>query len=275
MYQNICGVLLFFPAEYLGWQTFKFFEVNAAWIMLPNSALFAIMVYSSSQAIRTLSVPMTSVLRNLAPITITLVEWLLMKGPAPSYGVVLSMALLLSGAMVGALNDLAFTVEGYTWMLTNVAANVSHLLVLRKLKLNKDLSNTQILHYSAIWSLFWLVPVGLFEDIRRSVRSLAKMPPFFKLVVLSTGINHILAFLATIWCLERTSGSTYSVVGALNKVPIAIMGFMFFNTPTTKLGVAGVCLGLTGGLFFTLAKLSELSKAIERKNSQKKTGRAP
>jgi EamA domain-containing membrane protein RarD len=93
-------------------------------------------------------------------------------------------------------------------MLANVAANVSHLLVLRKLKLNRDLSNTQILHYSALWSLIWLVPVGLAEGVGASLRRLRHMPTSFMLVMLSTGVNSICMFLATIWCLERTSGST-------------------------------------------------------------------
>lgn len=269
MYQNLCGLLLWFPASHLGWQTFEFFNMRAAWQMLPNSALFAIMVYSSTQAIRALPVPMTSVLRNLAPITITLVEWLLMKGPVPSLGVLFSMALLLLGAFVAAVNDLAFNPVGYLWMMTNVASNVSHLLVLRKLKLNKDLSNTQILHYSALWSLFWLIPVGLYEDIGHTVRELTKMPLEFKLVVMSTGINHILAFLATIWCLERTSGSTYSIIGALNKIPIAIVGFIFFKTPTSHWGVAGICIGLLGGLVFTIAKLQEMQRAIEASHERK------
>ncbi len=55
------------------------------------------------------------------------------------------MGLLLLGAFVAAFNDLTFNPIGYVWMMTNVISNVSHLLVLRKLKLNKDLSNTQVL----------------------------------------------------------------------------------------------------------------------------------
>lgn len=128
--------------------------------------------------------------------------------------VIFSMLLLIVGAGVAAANDLTFTRTGYLWMLANVASNVLHLLVLRKLKLNKDLSNTQILHYSALWSLVWLIPVGHLEGIVNTMRDFVTQPLVFKLVVFSTGINSILMFLATIWCLERTSGSTYSMVGS-------------------------------------------------------------
>ena len=67
---------------------------------------------------------MISVFRNFAPIAITLVEWLWMKERKPSAGVLFSMALLIMGAVIAALNDWAFTVEGYLWILTNVFANV-------------------------------------------------------------------------------------------------------------------------------------------------------
>jgi hypothetical protein len=42
-------------------------------------------------------VPVISVVRNFAPITITLVEWLWMKERKPSNGVLFSMGLLLIG----------------------------------------------------------------------------------------------------------------------------------------------------------------------------------
>lgn len=144
MYQNMCGLMLYFAEDMLGRQPFPFFDSKSALLMLPNSVLFAVMVYSSTRAIKHLAVPMISVFRNFAPITITLVEWLWMKERKPSVGVLFSMALLILGALIAACNDLAFTVEGYLWMLTNVVANVAHLIVLRKLKLNRDLSNMQV-----------------------------------------------------------------------------------------------------------------------------------
>jgi len=181
------------------------------------------------------------------------------------------MALLILGALIAAVNDLSFTTAGYVWMMTNVCANVAHLIVLRKLKLNRDLSNMQILHYSALWSLVWLIPVGLYEDIWGAWGHLFKMPLTFRLVVASTGINSVLMFLATVWCLERVSGSTYSMVGALNKIPIAIIGFVFFNSPTTRWGVVGVSIGLLGGIVFTLAKLNEMHEAIRLSQQRKQT----
>ncbi len=49
--------------------------------------------------------------------------------------------------------------------------------------------------------------MGLYENIWGSWVHLFKMPLTFKLVLASTGINSVLMFLATVWCLERGSRS--------------------------------------------------------------------
>jgi hypothetical protein len=54
---------------------------------------------------------MISVLRNFAPITITMLEWAF-NNRRPSAAVVFSMALLIVGALVGARNDMEFCLEG-------------------------------------------------------------------------------------------------------------------------------------------------------------------
>ena len=42
------------------------------------------------------------------------------------------------------------------------------------------------------------------------------------------------------------------MVGALNKIPIALIGLIFFKSPTTKVGLLGISLGLLGGIVFTV-----------------------
>ena len=46
------------------------------------------------------------------------------QGPAPSKTVILSMLLLIVGAVVAGVNDLSGTRSGYLWMLAHVASNV-------------------------------------------------------------------------------------------------------------------------------------------------------
>ncbi|KAJ3111286.1 GDP-mannose transporter into the lumen of the Golgi [Phlyctochytrium bullatum] len=46
------------------------------------------------------------------------------------------------------------------------------------------------------------------------------------------------------WCVRVTSSTTFSMVGALNKLPIAVAGMLFFNYPITFAGVMSVIIGI-------------------------------
>ena len=62
-------------------------------------------------------------------------------------------------------------------------------------------------------------------------------------IILGLAIN-----VASFWCLSVTSGTTYSFVGASNKIPTAILGHIFFSSALTRLGWLGIVFGLAAGL---------------------------
>jgi len=58
----------------------------------------------------------------------------------------------------------------------------------------------------------------------------------------------------TAWCIRTTSSTTYSMVGALNKLPVATSGMMFFGDPVTFGSVSAVGVGFFAGLLYAVAK---------------------
>jgi len=67
--------------------------------------------------------------------------------------------------------------------------------------------------------------------------------------------------LATLWCVSNNSATTYAVVGALNKVPLAIMGWLLFQTPITGKALIFLSLSMCGGFLYTYTKLREAERA--------------
>lgn len=57
------------------------------------------------------------------------------------------------------------------------------------------------------------------------------------------------------WCIRVTSSTTYSMVGALNKLPIAIAGLIFFAAPVTFGSVSAIIIGFFAGLVYAVAKM--------------------
>lgn len=69
-----------------------------------------------------------------------------------------------------------------------------------------------------------------------------------------SGLAAIFISYCTAWCIRATSSTTYAMAGALNKLPMAIAGLIFFSDPVTFGSVTAIFLGFVSGLLYTLAK---------------------
>lgn len=76
-----------------------------------------------------------------------------------------------------------------------------------------------------------------------------------------SGLGAVGISYASAWCQRATSSTTYSMVGALNKLPIAISGFVFFDAPVTLGGVSAVLVGFVSGIVYAWAKVMEKNMA--------------
>lgn len=77
-----------------------------------------------------------------------------------------------------------------------------------------------------------------------------------------SGVATIFISYCSAWCIRVTSSTTYSMVGALNKLPIAISGLVFFSAPVTLGSVSAIIIGFISGIIYTWAKVrqSQLAK---------------
>jgi GDP-mannose transporter len=63
-------------------------------------------------------------------------------------------------------------------------------------------------------------------------------------------VGSVMTF-ASFWCMKVTSPTTYSVTGALNKIPLAVMGVFIFGHIPTMFGWLGIGVALSGGVLYT------------------------
>jgi GDP-mannose transporter len=77
-----------------------------------------------------------------------------------------------------------------------------------------------------------------------------------------SGMAAIFISYCSAWCIRVTSSTTYSMVGALNKLPIAVSGLVFFSAPVTVGSVSAIFLGFVSGIVYAWAKVrqTQLSK---------------
>lgn len=77
-----------------------------------------------------------------------------------------------------------------------------------------------------------------------------------------SGVAAIFISYCSAWCIRVTSSTTYSMVGALNKLPIAVSGLVFFSAPVTVGSVSAIFIGFVSGIVYAWAKVRQ-SKAPE------------
>ena len=73
----------------------------------------------------------------------------------------------------------------------------------------------------------------------------------------AAGASSVLAFgisFTSLWFLSTTTATTFSLVGSLNKVPVAAVGLVAFGVPATAQNVAAICVGLVASAVFVWAK---------------------
>ena len=62
-------------------------------------------------------------------------------------------------------------------------------------------------------------------------------------IVISSICTFAISF-STAWCIRMNGATTYSMVGALNKLPIAIFGMIFFDAVVNFASVSSVFVGM-------------------------------
>lgn len=76
-----------------------------------------------------------------------------------------------------------------------------------------------------------------------------------------SGLSSVFISYTSAWCVRVTSSTTYSMVGMLNKLPIAVSGLIFFDAPVTLPSVSAIAVGFVSGIVYALAKVKQQTQA--------------
>ncbi|KAK8072963.1 hypothetical protein PG996_006311 [Apiospora saccharicola] len=250
------------------------------------------MIYTSIQALQFLSVPVYTIFKNLTIIVIAYGEALGLSGGGSGHGItklaLLSFALMVLSSVVAAWADIQSVVTaagdaaatdvkvtmstlnaGYFWMSLNIFCAAAYALSNRKVMVKADLKSIDGKYHFGLYFMFYnnllsipilLVCSGLLEDWSASniyrnfpVASRNHLIPG----MVYSGLVAILISYCTPWCIRATSSTTYAMVGALNKLPVAILGIIFFAGPITVAGSAAIFIGVVSGVVYTWTKTRE------------------
>ncbi|SNX82408.1 probable VRG4 - Golgi GDP-mannose transporter [Melanopsichium pennsylvanicum] len=162
--------------------------------------------------------------------------------------------------------------SGYLWMALNCICSATYVLLMRKRIKVTGFKDWDTMFYNNFLS----IPVLLIMSLLVEDWSAANLHKNFpddkqtKLIsaIVFSGACAILISYTTAWCIRATSSTTYSMVGALNKLPVALSGMVFFHDPpVTFSSVSAITVGFVAGCVYAMGKNKQAEAAKLASNS--------
>ncbi|AOA63680.1 Golgi GDP-mannose transporter [Komagataella phaffii CBS 7435] len=261
--QGIVCITLISSLKQLNVITFREFNKVEAKKWFPIAVLLVVMIYTSSKALQYLSIPIYTIFKNLTIILIAYGEVIWFGGRVTNLALGSFVLMVLSSAVAsygdsnvdtGKLN---FNI-GYFWMFTNCFSSAAFVLFMRKRIKLTNFKDFDTMYYNNLLS----IPILLFASLTTedwSAKNIAQnFPEDTKYAVIASmiisGMSAVGISYTSAWCVRVTSSTTYSMVGALNKLPIALSGLLFFKAPINFYSISSIFIGFAAGLVYAIAK---------------------
>ena len=263
LFQCLLSVILVKVTELLGLiKPLQPLKSDLVMVWFPVNLLFVGMIGTSFYALQSVGVGMVTVWKNLSNF-VTAVGDVVIYKKSYTTGVWAVLCLMLVSAFVGASTDTAFTWRGYSWQAANCIFTSAYALYLRSVmdRVAEHTTNKQkmdefsMVYYNNLLSLLPIFALMVaFGEHKVLLHQPALSDPIFLLVATLGGLIGFAISFSSLWFLSQTTATIYSLVGALNKIPVAVLGIVAFQEATNPKNLASIIIGLGAGVLFVRVK---------------------
>lgn len=255
VFQAVAAVICVEFSKYNGWVEYPSFNWRTARQWAPVNLLFCGMLFTGMASLEHNSVPMVTVFKNITNIMTTVGDCVI-YGASVEFLVIAAFGVMLAGAVMAAANDAEVTQAGLSWMLANCLCTSGYVLYLKFATKSVKLSKFGMVFYNNVLCTLFLFPVSVMNG---EFATFATTPALHTLDYAAKNafagfVGFFLNF-ASLNCVAQTGPTTYAMIGSLNKVPIAIFGYVIFDSAISEETWTFISISLAGGILYTIAKL--------------------
>jgi len=265
VFQAVVAVVAVQFCKVMNWVEYPSFNVKTAIEWAPVNLFFCAMLFTGMASLQYNSVPMVTVFKNIANIGIAIGDFYWF-GNKVGRLVVVAFGVMLGGALLAAKNDREVSGIALFWMVANCLTTAGYVLYMKFATKNVKLSKFGMVFYNNVLCVVFLLPVTLANG---------EMNTFLKTRAIHTvdylAKNSFAGFIgfflnfASLNCVENTGPTTYAIVGSMNKIPTAILGWFLFDSVISPQGWVFMSLSMFGGFLYSYAKISGNMKVDEKK----------
>ncbi|EPQ31604.1 uncharacterized protein PFL1_00937 [Pseudozyma flocculosa PF-1] len=164
------------------------------------------------------------------------------------------------------LRGMGLLSSGYVWMFCNCIVSAAYVLAMRKRIKVTGFKDWDSMYYNNLLSIPVLLLMSFLVEDWSSANIATNFPDDKRTnlitAIIFSGACAVFISYTTAWCIRATSSTTYSMVGALNKLPLAVSGMVFFKDPPVTLGsTSAIGLGFLAGLVYAFGKNKQAEAA--------------
>ncbi|KAF8557747.1 GDP-mannose transporter [Imleria badia] len=254
--QSIVCIACVVAIKKLGIISFRDFSIQDANAWLPVSALLVIVIYTGSKSLQYLTIPVYTIFKNLTIILIAYGEVMWFNGRITGLTMVAFLLMILS-SILAAWTDVSNVAPASAAMGIGLELVSAVLLMRKRIKIT-GFSDWDSMFYNNLLSIPILAVFSIVLEDWGTENLSRNFPEETRHVLLSaiafSGAAAVGISYTTAWCVRTTSSTTYSMVGALNKLPVAASGMLFFGDVITIGSVSVIGVGFFAGVMYAIAK---------------------
>ncbi|KAM6965031.1 nucleotide sugar transporter SLC35D2 [Aplochiton taeniatus] len=222
--QMVTTIIILYAAKMNRNIHFQDFDRGVFFKIFPLPLLYVGNHITGLASTKKLSLPMFTVLRKFTILMTMIMEASILRKTFPSR-LVYSVVAIVIGALLAASSDLAFDIEGYTFILLNDVFTAASGVYTKKKLGTEGLGKYGVLFYNAVIIVIPTVVASAFTGDLHKAMAFEDWfnTPFIICFLMSCIMGFVLMY-SIVLCSHYNSALTTTVVGALKNVAVAYVG---------------------------------------------------
>lgn len=268
VFQAITAVICVQFCKYWKWVDYPTLTVQTAREWAPVNIFFCLMLFTGMASLENNSVPMVTVFKNVTNILTATGDYCLFGHHSEPLAIMAFFVMLL-GAVAAARHDMHATPQGLFWMVANCASTSSYVLYMKYATKHIQMSKFGMVFVNNVLCIAFLLPAALLMgEVATFVQTDEIHTADYAIKNAFAGFVGFFLNFASLNCVAVTGPSTYAIVGSLNKVPVAILGYLLFDNVIESKTWFFIGVSMLGGFLYSFAKIRSGRKAASLREAK-------